>query len=498
MLGPPAPFYSKFPTHPQTDIVLKTEDISPGDRKLVIILPVDSSSPDLCKLISSAVALGYPAPIIVNWKKDFHTDEEGIGPSQLGKISGVLDYLDWATREDIDEEDRLNEDDIVLTLDAHDIWFQLPPQVLLNRYFQNIQQADQRLAVEGGIADSDAAHHSILVSAQKGCFSPRDSVSNAHCDQVPSSTLPPDVYGLFTDTKIHGWQYILPKWVNSGSFMGPAGDMKRYFRRVGDKMDRYLRALREDQELGGDQGIFAEVFGEQEIWRKRLAEQNDDEGRMSVALMGETYEYHVGLDYLQNLFYPTCYSETDGNFVVLDDAKAVKSESWKAGIRTPRIQGVPSDIAGADGPLAALGDLDNEEDNDWGKMSLYTDFWTTAIPVVLHHNAWKRNLKSRIVTWWDRTWYFPYLRQLIEAHLHPAEDSGPLVRLPANNGSLQIWPSDMKRETRNPLIFGRKSSEDNWALHAAEWDTVCRNDNATMEAEHHWYDEVFRDGKGPL
>lgn len=115
----------------QADTTLNAEKISAGERKFVIVLPVDDSSPDLCKVVSSAVALGYPVPVIVNWKKDFDTDADGIRPSQLGKITGTLNYLQWVTSDNATEDDKLGEDDLVLMLDAHDIWLQLPPSVPL-------------------------------------------------------------------------------------------------------------------------------------------------------------------------------------------------------------------------------------------------------------------------------------------------------------------------------------------------------------------------------
>ncbi|KAJ4189455.1 hypothetical protein NW767_011647 [Fusarium falciforme] len=482
--------------HPRSPILLdspslQSEILPAGERKLAIILPVDDSSHDLCKVVSRIIALGYPPPILVNWKRDFHTDTDGIGPSQLAKITGTLSYLEWAMSQDAPE--RLGDSDLVLMLDGHDIWMQLPPSVLLYRYFKTNQQANKRLIDRYGF--NKGLLQTIIISAQKGCVAPRDTISNLYCQDLPESPLPPNVFGFFTDYKIGRWKYTRPKFVNSGSFIGPIGDMRRYFQRVKDKMDRDLDEISSSKDLGGDQGIFAEVFGEQELWRQHISGT-----KAAVIPSPSELEYHLGLDYTQELFYPTCYSEEDGYFVPIDNPSAIERESSKAGVSPPRIWGIPTDIyREADNPLAKLSDA-SKKDLTWGEVPLYIDFWTTAIPVAIHHNAWRNGLKNRRITWWDKTWYFPYLRDLLKVQMQANGTIEPLATLDAKNGSLQIWPYG-EGGPKASLLFGRNKETKRWQLQPADWNTVCRsNSNATAEAEAeaHWYDEVFRDGKGPF
>ncbi|KAF7560264.1 hypothetical protein G7046_g3892 [Stylonectria norvegica] len=474
------------------DLELNHQYLSPGNRKLVLILPSDQSNHDLCKVISSAVALGYPAPVIVNWKKDFHTDKEGVGASQLAKITGTLNFLKWATSTSATEVDKLDEDDLILMLDAFDVWLQLPPSVLLQRYFKANERANNRVRREHGTISNDSVQQTIIVSAQKRCYSPRDSISNYHCNAVPESALPRDVYGFLTDLLPKQWAYKRPRYLNSGSFMGPVGDMRRYFERVKERMDYDLLHLGPDKELGGDQGVFAEIFGEQEMWRKSMHESYLLKRKQGRLPMSDEFEYHIGLDYTQELFYPTCYSENDGYFVSLDNDEAVMQESKRLGLWFQRTRGVPTDIEAAESPLGKITD----KNVTWGEVPLYTDLWTTSIPVALHHNAWKDGLKSRRVTWWNKTWYFPYLRRLLQENLQPSETT-PLATLKARNDSLQIWPYDARRTRRAPLLFGKNTESKDWMLRETEWAAVCSNDE-TAEAEGHWYNEVFRDGLGPF
>ena len=477
----------------------------PGDKKLAIILPVDSSSPDLCKVISSAVALGYPAPVLVNWKKDFHTDKEGIGPSHLGKITGTLDYLEWATNEDggATADQRLADSDIVLMMDAHDVWLQLPPNLLLERYLKTLQQSKARMKAEQGFWDAQLLDNSIIVSAQKGCVAPRDTFANLHCDIVPESILPDDVYGTLTDVQTFSWATTRPKFLNSGTIMGPAGDLKKYFRRAKTKLDKRLGALSSGDELGGDQGIFAEIYGEQEIWRRRIRQTyqtGDLERRLSDTAVsaGNKFEYHIALDYAQDLFYPTCNSEDDGYFVTLDDAGGIEETSSRHGVSPARVRGVPADLNESQNPLEVLGEGTHGV-LDWGAMSVYADFWTTAVPVAVHHNAWKNGLKERRSTWWDKLWFFPYLRLLLERQIELAKKGLPLATFRADDeGTLSFWPYDGGQERRQPMLFGQKVGGGSWDLHGASWDEVCRRDDVAEEAEFPWHDEVFRDGLGPF
>lgn len=468
------------------NLQLDAEAIAPGQQKLVIVLPVDRPSHDLCKVVSSAVALGYPPPVLVNWKKNFHTEKAGIGPSHLAKASGTLDFLHWATSNDTDEADRLGDDDLVVMMDALDIWFQLPPAVLLTRYYGIVQSATDRLAKASGYRAS-WMRQTIVGAAQKGCMGPRDDYSNLHCDILPDSTLPHDVYGFWTDFAPFGWKWARPRYVNSGSFMGPVGDMKRYFSRVKEKMDKHALM---GEELGGDQGVFSEVYGEQEVWRMRVVahhQSGNKASEKSATAVGGSFDYHLTLDYAQELFYPTGYSENDGGLEVLDeDGEAVP-------------MGIPRDIQETPSPLKALAEV-SSQDVAWGKMSLFVDFWTASIPVAIHHNAWRHGLKHRRETWWDRMWFFPYLRRLLEAHTDPRRKASPVATIPASNGTeLEVWPYGSRRRQLSSFLLQRETDDKPWGLSSAGWEETCKpsgKSSAGRKPPLKWYEEVFRDGQG--
>ncbi|KFA55669.1 hypothetical protein S40293_05266 [Stachybotrys chartarum IBT 40293] len=478
-----------------------------GDRRFVVVVPADDPNPDLCKVVTSAIALGYPSPVVLNWGKDFNKHGKDFGSSHLGKITGTLEYLEEMTRSDADDGDRLSDDDLVLVVDAYDVWFQLPPEVMLRRYHAQNQEADRRLEAQwpGSSPVEQTMRQSIIVSTQKRCWpTPKDSPSRLHCHALPESPLRRDLYGPGTDTRslLNPWHDYRPRFLNSGTILGPAGDMRRYFRRVKEKMDRTLAA--NGGRLASDQGVFAEVLGEQEIWRtwRRDRAYNSSSGvspEEAVMMAGADFEFGVGLDYSQQMSLPTNYEEHDGQFVLLKDEDRIEQLSHRLGISPKRLSGVPSDLALAHNPLrdvAAAG----EAVGGWDAMPVYADFFTTAVPVILHHNAYRLGRKYRRTQWWSQTWFFPHLRALLELRLNArGEAPRPLATLPARGGgSLTYWAPASDATKKHPRVFEADEVAGGQGLAELEFGELCRWPTEDEGSWRHWYDEVFRDGKGPI
>ena len=64
---------------------------------------------------------------------------------ELLKILGVVRYLEGMLSKKTHPDDRFEENDIVSIADAFDLWFQLPPEVLLSRYHNINRRANKRL-----------------------------------------------------------------------------------------------------------------------------------------------------------------------------------------------------------------------------------------------------------------------------------------------------------------------------------------------------------------
>jgi hypothetical protein len=417
------------------------------DRRLAIVLPANNPDHDLCKVITSSLALGYPCPVIVNWGKTYDPSKGWKGGSHLAKITGTLEYLDTVIDPNTPDENRLEENDIVILTDSYDVWFQLPPDVLLKRCHEANAQANSRLASQWG-RGKVPMEQTIIVSAQKKCFPPESSGSNLHCDQLPDSPVRKDLYGPNTDKNPNEFHDVRPKYLNSGSMMGPVGDMRRYFRRVYERMQR---GLVNGKDLYSDQGIFGEIFAEQELWRKSVRSHKAISKDKDFEFLHKEFEYHVGLDYTQQLFIPTVFEEQDGEIIALNNKSAIAEKSKSLNI-SPRLDGVPDDIEKSMNPLSNIPVRELDIVEDWGEMPFYADFFSEAIPAVVHHNAHKDGAKKRRYLWWNRIWYFPYLRELVETQLKETKAKS-LLDIVVNGESMVYWDSRSTKPQKKPQTF---------------------------------------------
>ncbi|WYZ42345.1 hypothetical protein EsH8_VI_000044 [Colletotrichum jinshuiense] len=475
-----------------------------GSRRLRIIVPADSPSLDLCKMLMSALASGYPSPVVVNWGRDFHKAPGWFGGSHLGKIDGTLDFLNAITSDDAPEDERLGPDDLILVVDAYDIWFQLPPSLLIRRYLAQNQAANERIRKEWGDSkswfSSDTKkqslrpRQSIVISTQKKCWPDPSLGADPHCDELPESSARPDMYGPHTDEEPEHYHDHRPRYVNSGSLIGPVSEMKRMFSRAQEKVEEKRAA---GVGIFSDQGIFAEMFGEQEVWRKsklqNRTEWTETQTEHPEAAVKETkqFDYGIGLDYVQDLFIPTVFEEDDGLYVVLTDGPTLREAAAERGISPPRVDGIPKDMIGMRSPVEEAG---INIHMGWNELPLYTDLWSTSVPVLVHHNAHRNGLKEeRLRDWWKKTWFFPYLRRLLELQAQP-KPLEPLLKIPGNNGieDLTYWAPEADSNKRKPRIYRKEDLKDK-GLVEAEWDGLCK-----MEGHEEWWKEILQDKKGPI
>ncbi|KAH7256204.1 hypothetical protein BKA59DRAFT_552025 [Fusarium tricinctum] len=462
------------------------------DHRFAMVIPATSPSPDLCKTIMTALSLGYPIPVIINWGVDFRDITHSDRGKNLPKIPGFVKYLDAVMHSEAHPSERLREDDIVLMVDGYDMWFQLPAQVLLSRYHEINRKANERLLKQWNRKEPMPMRQTIVTGAGKRC-APNNRTKygiDMLCDSWPESPLRKDMYGPDTDKFItEDCHDSRPRWINGGIYIGPAGDMRRLFRRTMERMEAGL-GLR--LPLISEQGMVGEIIGEQEVWRQRMREQPMARGKLAD-FMERDFEYHVGVDFGQVLSAQTAstvINETadlfDGDFVILGDQAAIDQHSKTRGISPARIRGVPDDIKDVPNPLLSLDQAAN-----WSTMPLYADFFTESVPVILHHNGFKRSRS----TWWDRPWYYKRLRELFKANLQPRELDEALVTLQHGGNRIRYWPVSAEATDRLPrrvngTAVGRYPN--------LEFGNICRYDKEKVPKGYmkKWWDEIFRDGGG--
>ncbi|TKW60207.1 hypothetical protein CTA1_4783 [Colletotrichum tanaceti] len=481
---------------------------------------------NLCKTVMSAAALGYPMPTLLKWNGEFNRPDWHFAGSHIAKLESLLAAIDRLyERED---DDHVNEDDLVPLVDAYDVWFQLPPSVLIQRFHQINRKADARVRKqweEGGLKPGFPVApptQSVLVITAKDCQPDRESGSEPRYEYWPDSPLRPHFYGNDTDRVLtygsdsaRKYKKLRPRCVNSGMIMSTAGSLRSALRKCRAKVDA---AAARGRQLWSDQALLAEVIGDQEVWRhwvrglapewngfvsrERLEERPGELPPRRIAdaaLAGEEFEFGIGLDYDFATIPPTCSSEDDGYFVRLDDAEGIRRASDKAGVPggEVRVKGIiiiPPELEELAAPTTTT--LLPGHVGGWGNVSLYTDFFFGTSPVGIHHNAYVFGLKAwRLENWWNMTWFHPRLRELVTASLGEGSNKklAPLARLPLEpdgRDEMVYWASDEGPAEAGVRVFD--GSKEAAGYSAIGWDGICQ------KGDRKWHDVVFGDGKGPL
>ncbi|CAG7561266.1 unnamed protein product [Fusarium equiseti] len=442
----------------------------------------------------SAVAMGYPMPVLLNWKREFNRPAWHFAGSHIAKLESLLAAIEVLLKTG-------SEDDVAVMVDAYDLWFQLPPSVLLERYHRLNHEADERVRRQWRDLNINAdfpispPKQDIIITTAKDCFPDAYSGSNPHYEHWPESLMPKDMYGPDTDKvpwsfdPARKYKNVRPRCVNSGLIMGSLGALRDALRRSKEKIDAVAMKGRQ---LWSDQALIGEVIGDQEIWREWVRHlgsswngstaannPNHEVRRIAdAALLGQRFEFGIGLDYNFTTAPPTCSSEEDGYFVHLLDEVKIHKESQKAGVPGPiRTNGIPPEIQSInDTILSSI---------KWGAIPLYTDFFFGTTPIAIHHNAYVNGLKkSRLKDWWDKMWYHAQLRHLITQRLKSSV--GLLAELDGGGDKIGYTaPQEDK-----PLVFSPQAPN----YTPIGWDAVCQKPGHGVP----WHEELFGDDKGPL
>jgi hypothetical protein len=424
-----------------------------------LLLPATASNINFCKLLLSAAVTGYPDPILLGW--------EGYGQyngseSHLFKITETLSYLDRLPPS--------ADEDLVLILDAYDIWLQLPPDVLIERYHVAIEKGNARLRTEGtyGVDHGGAEiKQSILFGPDKTCWP--DDERRAACWAVPESTLPSDAFGPGTDTWVVPNR---PRWLNSGTIMGPAKDMRAMFNAT---MSVLRRKFDEDYEFkNSDQFYFQEMWTEQEIGRLMLQNgtveapmiREDVYGFVPAVPEGLRTEFHVAIDYDSDAFQTSAYYTEYLTWMSFNHSTTALGQE-RGSVRRMDQMVLTEDVLRSRPPFA-IRNVDNSvpKGKSWKDMMLGTNVITQQAFPLLHITNEKRFREE----WWPRMWFHGHAKALFEG----AKDSAAKSDL----------DTKVVAEARATSYVGAKGSTDHkrkehrlgvWTDRGGflPWDEVC-------------------------
>lgn len=382
-----------------------------------LLIPGNRANSRICRTLSSSIINDYPPPTIINWGQNEGDDSMNGYDMTTGKNWGVLKYL----RALPPEADK----DLVIMVDAHDVVFQLPLGLVLQRYASVNKQAVSRLNQQHG--PEEVVKHrlaqTIIMGAEKFCW-PLDHRHPA-CWAVPESTIRPDAYGNATD---QATATNRPRWLNSGTVMGPVDDLRALYEWAHVLWMAY-------DTWGGDQDYFSNIYGRQELSRQRLRGSrewvfgfgehfNEDELVWPHMEIQHT-DYHLGVDTASLVFQALNEALDDLSSVVHSNGTDVDVKDRQHGTadiyQTPFP--FPEDLLHSQLPIG--GRWEHAVGAGWRDMRLFSNFHSRSIPAILHYNG----DKSRMDNWWHLQWWTSQGQELL--HLRTS-DPGFQIRTDAN------------------------------------------------------------------
>jgi hypothetical protein len=424
------------------------------ESRLHLLIVATSSGLDLCRLLLSASVLSYPPPVLIDWAGQ---GEYNAAETHLAKVAGPLRYLESLSP--------IQDTDIVLLLDGFDVTFQLGPEVLLKRYFEETAAANDRLVAQYGKKHvrKHKIYNSILFGPDKVCF-PED-ITRLACWVVPGSPLQPNAFGPYTDG-LGDMVHARPRWLNSGTIMGPAAEMREMFRATLKKIDQTY-----DPEYvlrNSDQKYFADVWGDQEY--ARILSHGDtpygipekvQEFDLPKLEAGQVTEYHIGLDYRSSLF-QTAAGYTNYLAWITTNRSSLPSSSISL---EPYHIDLQEDVLRSRKPFAAISDDETLKQTSWRDVSLGFNT-VTGQPFPILHFTGDKSIRD---TWWPRMWYVGEAERLQRAE---AQIQDQKIGSDPINGVWWAKDTPYDRIRREPEEKSGAWSDQGAPL---SWDSLCKS-----------------------
>ncbi|EAU35863.1 conserved hypothetical protein [Aspergillus terreus NIH2624] len=408
-----------------------------------VAIPARKKSRALCRLITSAMILNYPPPTLVRYGRQLPEGSREYD-AMVDRITGIYNFLAYTPH--------VRDDDFVLIADGQDFFFQLPPEVMIQRFQDLLRENNEKLLKKYGLVKLERAPRRagdekvqkytqrVLFSASKECFP--NLPNDAGCVAVPSSSLPPDVYGWKTDLQPHKHR-IRPRWIKPGAAIGQAGDLKAIYAEL-------LHFVDQHRNVRGDYLALTQMFGRQEYvrelerrrsssWLKEflyrqigISDASNITGADDPHLEGgRRYEYGIGLDYESRIFFNMLNSKMDVEWLKYNNISKTSSVQMEHGVPREHRLLLPDDLTAEKigNPFTqpkfakdewvspafnkTLDKLPNSKNTSWHNIPLLTNIHSASVPALVHLDG---DPAVRDF-WWKKMWYQPHARALLRKYM---------------------------------------------------------------------------------
>ncbi|PLB38440.1 glycosyltransferase domain-containing protein [Aspergillus candidus] len=452
-------YYLKFPSHkpsnarpedlqivPSAGQIPNTTDTLPNNLQKAnpsfhLVIPARRKSSMLCRTLVSAMIMNYPPPTLVGYGKN-PPEAATEWSLMVERIQDMNNFLQHAPH--------VKDDDFVLIADGDDVYFQLPPEIMIRRFQDLLKENNAKLRRKYGfVAVEDPANggaeiieqkysQRVLFGASKDCFP--NMTLDAGCASVPDSTLPPDAYGWDTDTDRN---LIRPRFIKPGAAIGMVADLKLIYAEI-------LRFVDRQRWSRGDYLALTQMFGRQEyvreLERRRTSSpftewMYDMIGISDATNMtkvhhpflepGQRYEFGIGIDYESRIFFNELMSKGDVEWLKYNDVERTSAVQMEHGVPREHRLLLPYDLSPENlgnpfihpkygrneilnPPLSFnLDALPNPNNRSWSNLPLMTNIHSTSVPAMIHLDG-DHSIRDH---WWQKMWYHPWARALLRKYV---------------------------------------------------------------------------------
>lgn len=409
-----APYHPDNETTPAVGSPSGAEDTNNTKiSRLHYLVPTSLVKPPVCANIASAILNRYAMPTMIGYKGEGEFDAKA---AHIAKLRAVKRYLYSEAGED--------EDDLVLVVDGFDVLAQIPAEAMIERYFSLMAEADQHLADMHGMTVEEAhslgLRQSVLWGTDKGCFPGRPN--EPQCWILPDSTQPRFTWGPKTGNG--ELPYSESKFLNSGTVIGPLGDLRRM-------MDGVLALIDEtwdenEQYRNSDQYYVSKLYARQEYHRilYRLNGEFPEDVRDGRDLPpakkdeNDITEYHIKVDFDTDFTMTQCHNEeflhhikynSPDNTATIEDDWNNEGEAFKPwSIQMPSrlykaLNRLHDDIPEKQKP-------DKSAEGWIHSLAIGTNTGTQKVFGFYHNTCSKKHFVERH----QAMWYYPFIQTLMK------------------------------------------------------------------------------------
>jgi hypothetical protein len=172
------------------------------------------------------VVLNHPPPTIIEFGNP-SVDSSEYGGNNVTKVAGISRYLS--------RDNHIGDNDIALVVD-NDVWFQLPPQLMLERSHVMLKQSNDRLR------ERYVAIIAKMIKPEETQRFRRNIARGLLLVQASFAALVNDTILRASQYRTQQWPLVFsalgrmsrPRWLNSGTVIGVVEDIKLLSRRAVD------------------------------------------------------------------------------------------------------------------------------------------------------------------------------------------------------------------------------------------------------------------------